>query len=82
MASPAILATLVAGLTVSAPGVDGRNQLVLSDGDCSAAAAQVVAETGGQLLSAQPSGDSCVITVLVQGNGSERPRKVRVKVPM
>ncbi|PWE58194.1 hypothetical protein DEM27_03170 [Metarhizobium album] len=82
MASPAILATLVAGLTVSAPGVGGNDQLVLSDGDCAAAVAQVVAETGGQLLSAQPSGDSCVITVLVQGNGSERPRKVRVKVPM
>lgn len=82
MASPAILATLVAGLTVPVPGTDGRDRFMLSDGDCSAAAAQVVSETGGQLLSAQPSGDSCVITVLVQGNGSERPRKVRVKVPM
>lgn len=53
-------------------------------GDCSAAAAQVVDETGGQLLSAQPAGDgqSCIITVLVQGDGSSRPRKVRVQVPM
>ena len=49
--------------------------------DCSDAAAQVVEKTGGQLLSVQPSGDSCVITVLVQGNG-ERPRKLTVKVPM
>lgn len=49
--------------------------------DCSDAASQVVEKTGGQLLSVQPSGDSCVITVLVQGNG-ERPRKVTVKVPM
>jgi hypothetical protein len=52
-----------------------------SSGDCSEAAAEVVAKTGGQLLSAQPAGDSCVITVLVQGNG-QRPRKVTVKVPM
>ncbi|MBB6483160.1 hypothetical protein [Rhizobium lusitanum] len=49
--------------------------------DCSEAAAEVVEKTGGQLLSAQPSGDSCVITVLVQGNG-QRPRKVTMKVPM
>ncbi|AYG58526.1 hypothetical protein [Rhizobium jaguaris] len=52
-----------------------------ANGDCSEAAAEVVAKTGGQLLSAQPSGDSCVITVLVQGNG-QRPRKVTMKVPM
>lgn len=53
-------------------------------GDCSAAAQQVVDETGGQLLSAEPSGDgqSCVITVLVQGDGTSRPRRIRVQVPM
>lgn len=49
--------------------------------DCSEAADQVVEKTGGQLLSAQPSGDSCIITVLIQGNG-QRPRKVTMKVPM
>ncbi len=52
-----------------------------ANSDCSEAAAEVVEKTGGQLLSAQPSGDSCVITVLVQGNG-QRPRKVTMKVPM
>ncbi len=52
-----------------------------ANSDCSDAAAEVVAKTGGQLLSAQPSGDSCIITVLVQGNG-QRPRKVTMKVPM
>lgn len=53
-------------------------------GDCSAAAQQVVDETGGQLLSAEPSGDgaSCIITVLVQGDGTSRPRRIRVQVPM
>ncbi len=42
---------------------------------------KVVRETGGQLLSAQPSkdGQSCIVTVLVQGSG-ERPRKVTVRV--
>lgn len=51
-------------------------------GDCSSAAAQVVAQTGGELLSAKPDGNSCVVTVLVPGNGNARPRKVTVRVPM
>ena len=51
-------------------------------GDCSNAASQVVAQTGGELLSAKPDGDSCVVTVLVPGNGNARPRKVTVRVPM
>lgn len=53
--------------------------------DCSRAASQVVGQTGGQLLSAsaQTQGGQvvCVITVLVPGNGSERPKKVTVSVP-
>lgn len=57
-------------------------QVVEIAGDCSAAASQVVAQTGGQLLSAIPQGNACVITVLVPGSGSERPRKVTVRVPM
>ena len=51
-------------------------------GDCSNAAAQVVAQTGGELLSAQPKGDTCVVTVLVPGKGNARPRKVTVRVPI
>lgn len=49
--------------------------------DCSRAVSKVVKDTGGQLLSVEPSGDgqSCVVTVLVTGNG-ERPRKVTVRV--
>ena len=49
--------------------------------DCSRAVSQVVNDTGGQLLSVEPSGDgqACVVTVLVTGNG-ERPRKVTVRV--
>jgi hypothetical protein len=53
--------------------------------DCSGAAAQVVGQTGGQLLSASAETQGgkvvCVITVLVPGNGSERPKKVTVSVP-
>ncbi|MEZ2129015.1 MULTISPECIES: hypothetical protein [unclassified Sinorhizobium] len=81
MASPLSVAALSAFLAVSAPSPDSQTFVVRVAGDCSAAAAQVVAQTGGQLLSAQPSGDSCIITVLVQGNG-QRPRKVTVRVPM
>lgn len=54
--------------------------------DCSAAAAQVVAQTGGQLLSATPADQGgqpvCKVTVLVPGAGGERPKKVTVTVPM
>lgn len=60
----------------------GVRGIVEVGGDCSNAAAQVVAQTGGELLSAKPDGDSCVVTVLVPGNGNARPRKVTVRVPM
>ncbi len=82
MASPLSVAAAVAIMAGSAVlPVTTPTYVARASGDCSEAAAQVVAKTGGQLLSAQPSGDSCIITVLVQGNG-QRPRKVTVKVPM
>ncbi len=82
MASPLSVVALAAGLAVTAPSPDdSRTPIVRVSGDCSAAAQQVVEQTGGQLLSVQPSGDTCIITVLVQGNG-QRPRKVTVRVPM
>ncbi len=59
-----------------------RRDVLAVGGDCSSAAAQVVAQTGGELLSAKPDGNSCVVTVLVPGNGNARPRKVTVRVPM
>ncbi|KGF68215.1 hypothetical protein LL06_17755 [Hoeflea sp. BAL378] len=53
--------------------------------DCSGAAAQVVGQTGGQLLSASATSEGgqtvCEITVLVPGSGNERPKKVTVRVP-
>ncbi len=87
MARLPIIAILAAGAVFAAlPGeaATARDYLVLVAGDCGTAASRVVRETGGQLLSAQPSSDgqTCIVTVLVQGNGSERPRKVTVRVPM
>ncbi|MFK0275072.1 MULTISPECIES: hypothetical protein [unclassified Ensifer] len=84
MSSPVIIAALAAGLAgFSPPAISVPSDIVVRvAGDCSAAAAQVVADTGGELLSAQPTSDGqCVITVLVPGNGG-RPKKVTVKVPM
>lgn len=84
----AIIAAALAGLAAllpgNAPARDYRDYLVMVAGDCSSAATKVMRDTGGQLLSAQPSSDgqTCIVTVLVQGNGSERPRKVTVRVPM
>lgn len=84
MASRKMIAIVAAGLmSLSASQTFARDYLLLVAGDCGDAATKVVRETGGQLLSAQPSKDgaTCVVTVLVQGGG-ERPRKVTVRVPM
>ena len=83
MASPLLISALAASLMLPAPFDTGTaRDVVQVAGDCSNAAAQVVADTGGELLSAEPSGDSCVVTVLVPGKGNARPRKVTVRVPM
>lgn len=50
--------------------------------NCNAAAQRVVEQTGGQLLSVSPGPNgSCSVTVLVPGQGDERPRKRTVTVP-
>ncbi|WP_209601392.1 hypothetical protein [Sinorhizobium kostiense] len=76
MASRVTIAVLAAGVAGFSPPA------VSASGDCSAAAAHVVAETGGELLSVRPTSDgNCVVTVLIPGNGG-RPKKLTVKVPM
>lgn len=83
MASPILITALAASLMLPAPIKTGMARDVVEvAGDCSSAASQVVAQTGGELLSAEPSGDSCVVTVLVPGKDNGRPRKVTVRVPM
>lgn len=84
MASAKVIAMVAAGLLgLSAADTFARDYLIMVAGDCGDAAAKVVRDTGGELLSAQPSKDgaTCIVTVLVQGGG-ERPRKVTVRVPM
>jgi hypothetical protein len=55
MASPLLITALAASLMVQAPVDTGTaRDVVPVGGDCSSAAAQVVAETGGELLSARP----------------------------
>ncbi|MBB5274225.1 hypothetical protein HNR26_000263 [Rhizobium rosettiformans] len=68
---------LALALTVAALPAGGSDAVAA---DCRAAAARVVAEVGGQLLSVRGSGGECVIVVLVPGSGSERPRKVTMRV--
>ncbi|OHV85750.1 hypothetical protein [Ensifer sp. LCM 4579] len=83
MSSQVIIAALAAGLAgFPPPAVTVPAVIVSAAGDCSVAAAQVVAETGGELLSVQPTSDGkCVVTVLIPGNGG-RPKKLTVRVPM
>ncbi|MCZ8179088.1 MAG: hypothetical protein O9309_08665 [Rhizobium sp.] len=68
---------LALAVTVAALPAIGSDAMAV---DCRQAAARVVAEVGGQLLSVHESGGECVIVVLVPGNGSERPRKVTMRV--
>ncbi|HET7411765.1 MAG TPA: hypothetical protein VFJ18_03800 [Pararhizobium sp.] len=60
------------------------SQVELASADCHAAAERVVSRTGGQLLSVSAESvhgrTVCKVTVLVQGNGSKRPRKTTVTV--
>jgi hypothetical protein len=57
----------------------------IADADCSAAAAEAAAETGGQVLSVSSREEGgrtvCVVTVLVPGGEGERPRKRTITVP-
>lgn len=92
MASIMIIAGLAVGLAASpapdlAAAVGMKAPLVLVQSsdenggvDCRSAAYRVVEEVGGQLLSVRQSGNECVITVLIPGNGNERPRKVTMRV--
>lgn len=59
--------------------------LQLAQADCSAAAAQAAAQTGGQVLSVSASNQGgqtvCVVTVLIPGQGGERPRRTTITLP-
>ncbi len=83
MTSPIIIAATAASMALFAPPVADRLPGVQpAAADCSDAARRVIAETGGELLSAQPRNGVCVVTVLVPGKGNARPRKITVRVPM
>lgn len=78
IASP--VATVSTGLYAPDGTMIGRAAV-----DCSGAATQVVRQIGGQLLSASAKSSGgqvvCEITVLVPGNGYDRPKKITEKVP-
>ena len=68
----------LAGLMLGAHGVP------VMAADCAAAARQVAASTGGDLLSAVPAPDgsnSCMVTVIVPANDGQPPRKITRRVP-
>lgn len=83
MSSPFLIAATAASLAAFAqPAADRPSGVLPAAADCSEAARQVVSDTGGELLSAQPRNGVCVVTVLVPGKGNARPRKITVRVPM
>lgn len=60
-----------------------QDRVILAAVDCSAAVSRVIRENRrpASFRPAVGDGQSCVVTVLVQGGG-ERPRKVTMRVPM
>ncbi|WP_280952984.1 hypothetical protein [Mangrovicella endophytica] len=62
----------------------GRKTFRVAAADCSSAAAEAAAQTGGQVLSVssrtQNGRTVCVVTVLVPGADGERPRKTTVTI--
>ena len=84
MASPYLI-FLAAGFgAFASPQYDKMPNVLYAAGGCGAAANAAVEQTGGELLSAEPSDDgtSCVVTVLVQEKNNGRPRKITLRIPM
>lgn len=84
MASTLIIAAVagaLSGLSPSTPPVAAAPLVTQASGDCSAAAARVVAQTGGELLSATLKGNMCEVIVLVQEKGQERRTRIKKTVP-
>lgn len=79
MLATLLASALSAATAIAAPYDTGA--IEFAQANCNAAAQQVVSQTGGQLLSVSPGPNgSCSVTVLVPGQGNERPRKVTVSV--
>lgn len=84
IAAQAAMMSPVAAMPAGLRAPDGT-AIVRVAADCSAATAQVVGQTGGQFLSASVKTENgqtiCVITVLVQESGAERPKKITKDIP-
>ena len=65
--------------------VDAGPLLLVAAADCSGAAAQAAADSGGQVLSVssrqQDGRTVCVVTVLVPSSDGGRPRKQTITLP-
>ena len=76
--------TEAAGL-LPGPLLPGVQPLRMAGGDCSGAAAQAAAESGGQVLSVSASEQGgrtvCIVTVLIPGEDGGRPRKKTITIP-
>lgn len=82
LATLAFATVLATAAPLPAAAHAAQHPFELAQANCQGAAQQVVAQTGGQLLSVSPTGNGqCQVTVLVPGGGDERPRKRTVTVP-
>ena len=83
MSSPILIAVLAVGLSgQGAPLPAAGGAVRVAAEDCASAAARVVSETGGILLSAIPRGDgTCEVIVLKNKEGERREKIIRREKP-
>lgn len=56
--------------------------LVLAQSGCASAASQAAAQTGGEVIGVQQSGNVCVVTVLIRDpQGQRPPSRQTVRIP-
>ena len=79
MGSHLILAVAAMGLGFAAPQPQTSREVIVVRGDCSAAAREALSENGGTLLSVEPVGNECVITILVRTAEEEGRAQADVK---
>lgn len=78
---------LLPGVAHPAPGMAAETPpaLLLAAADCSQAAAEVAAQTGGRVLSVRSRNQDgrvvCIVTVIVPSTDGSRPRRQTVAVP-
>jgi hypothetical protein len=80
-----LLPVALLGMADSSLAADGPPAILLAAADCSQAAADAAAQTGGRVLSVRSRNQDgkvvCVVTIIIPATDGGRPRRQTVVVP-